>query len=80
MSQILNPALGIYCVALAWYDDWWIQGADHPYGRAEWKDLFAQNIKLWFYESNAQAAPYPTFATNTLLGMEPRMMMWGGLV
>jgi hypothetical protein len=22
-------------------------------------------------------APYPAFATNTLLGMEPQMLMWG---
>ena len=72
----LNPALGIYDTALAWYDKWWQQGSD-LYGRAEWQNLFAQNIKLWFYESNAQSIPYPTYATNTLLGMEPQMMHWG---
>jgi hypothetical protein len=48
-----------------------------PYGRAEWPGQFALGIRFWFYESNAQGAPYPTFATNTLLGMEPQMMMWG---
>jgi hypothetical protein len=71
---VLNPALGIYCVCLRCYDHW-TQG-DY-YGRTEWPSQFAQGIKLWFYESNAQSAPYPTFATNTLLGVEPRIIMWG---
>jgi hypothetical protein len=71
----LNPALGIYCVALAWYDNW----NDHGplYGRKEWPGLFAQGKKLWFYESNAQDPPYVTFASNTLDGLEPTLMMWG---
>ncbi|HEX7597047.1 MAG TPA: glycoside hydrolase domain-containing protein [Polyangia bacterium] len=74
-TPILNPALGIYCTALAWYDNWNDHGA--IYGRAEWPGLFAMGKKLWFYESNAQDAPYPTFATNTLDGLEPTIMMWG---
>ncbi len=72
----LNPALGIYAQALAWYANWFHSTSDE-YGRAEWQNQFAQNIQLWFYESNAQGAPYPTYATNTLLGLEPRMMKWG---
>ncbi len=70
----LNPALGIYTVALAWYDHWYQRDT---YGRSEWPGLFGQGLKLWFYESNAQSAPYPTFAANTLLGYEPRIMLWG---
>jgi hypothetical protein len=73
--NVLNPALGIYCVALAWYDDWNAHGA--IYGRKDWPSLFALGKKLWFYESNAQDAPYVTFATNTLDGLEPVIMMWG---
>ncbi|HEY3353672.1 MAG TPA: glycoside hydrolase domain-containing protein, partial [Polyangia bacterium] len=71
----LNPALGTYCVALAWYDDW----NDHGplYGRQEWPSLFALGKQLWFCESNAQDAPYVTFASNTLDGLEPTIMMWG---
>ncbi len=77
----LNPALGIYCVSLAGYDNWSqdpsIPANQIPYGRSNWPTLFGQNIQLWFYESNAQSAPYPTFATNTLWGAEPRLMLWG---
>jgi hypothetical protein len=80
-APVLNPALGIYCVCLRCYDGWSNDGSmppeEVPYGRAEWPSLFAQGIDLWFYESNAQGAPFPTFATNTLLGNEPRLMMWG---
>lgn len=77
----LNPAVGIYTVCLRCYDAWSFDGttpaSDIYYGRAQWPGLFAQGIRLWFYESNAQGAPYPTFATNTLLGAEPQIMMWG---
>ncbi len=72
---VLNPALGIYCVCLRCYDHWYQNQT--AYGRAEWPGLFTQGIKLWFYESNAQSDPYPTFATNTLLGVEPRIVLWG---
>lgn len=74
--DILNPALGIYCVALKQYDSWYWTDGD-VYGREGWQDLFDLGIRLWFYESNAQGPPYPTFATNTLDGAEPRIMMWG---
>ena len=74
-APTLNPALGVYCVCLSCYDHW--RQNQTAYGRAEWPALFAQGIKLWFYESNAQSDPYPTFATNTLLGVEPRIAMWG---
>jgi hypothetical protein len=73
--SLLNPALGIYCCALAWYDNWNDHGA--IYGRKEWPGLLAQGIQLWFYESNAQDPPYVTFASNTLDGLEPTIMMWG---
>ncbi len=71
----LNPALGIYCCALAWYDNWNDHGA--IYGRKDWPGLLSQGIQLWFYESNAQDPPYVTFASNTLDGLEPTIMMWG---
>jgi hypothetical protein len=78
---VLNPALGIYTVALSGYDHWAhdssLPASQVPYGRGNWPTLFSQGIQLWFYESNAQSAPYPTFAANTLLGYEPRIMMWG---
>ncbi|MEI6778908.1 MAG: glycoside hydrolase domain-containing protein [Chloroflexales bacterium] len=75
----LGPALGIYSVCIDCYGPWWNGSTTSttPYGRAEWPGLFAQKTQLWFYESNAQGLPYPTFATNTLLGFEPRIMLWG---
>jgi hypothetical protein len=77
----LGPALGIFTVALSGYDHWAhdssLPAAETAYGRSQWPALFAQGTQLWFYESNAQSAPYPTFASNTLLGYEPRIMLWG---
>ncbi|MBN1771806.1 MAG: DUF4091 domain-containing protein [Deltaproteobacteria bacterium] len=73
-APILDPAVGIYCVCLRCYDGWVL--AD-DYGRAEWPALFAAGIRLWFYESNAQSDPYPTFAANTLWGAEPLIALWG---
>ena len=74
-APILDPAVGIYSVCLRCFDDW--AQSDDYYGRAEWPGLWAQGTQLWFYESNAQSDPYPTFATNTLLGDEPRIALWG---
>jgi hypothetical protein len=74
--DLLNPALGIYSLCLKCYEDWYFPPGQ-AYGRTEWQNELALGVKAWFYESNAQGAPYPTFATNTLLGMEPQMMMWG---
>ncbi len=78
---ILNPALGIYTVPPSGYDRWGLDpttpAANIPYGRSNWPSLFAQGIQLWFYESIAQGAPYPTFAVNTLLGYEPLILLWG---
>ncbi|MSP61251.1 MAG: DUF4091 domain-containing protein [Myxococcales bacterium] len=75
-AATLDPALGIYVACLKCYDKWYLIN-ETAYGRKEWPAQFAKGTKLWFYESNAQGAPYPTFASNTLDGVEPRMMMWG---
>jgi hypothetical protein len=74
-APTLNPALGIYTVNLPWYDDWNAHGP--YYGRQQWPGLFTQGIQLWFYESNSVLPPYPTFASNTLDGLEPVIAMWG---
>jgi hypothetical protein len=73
-APILNDAVGIYCVCLRCYDGW--TQSDY-YGRQEWPALRQAGIQLWFYESNAQSDPYPTFAANTLLGAEPLIALWG---
>ena len=74
-APILDPALGIYTVNLPWYDNWNAHGA--YYGRQQWPGLFSQGIKLWFYESDSVTPPYPTFASNTIDGLEPVIAMWG---
>jgi hypothetical protein len=73
---LLNPALGIYTTSLSWYDTWFHQGSD-LYGRAQWPSQFARGIKLWLYTSNSDGPPFLDVATNTLLGMEPQLLMWG---
>lgn len=73
-APILNPALGIYTVNLPEYDAW---NGNAFYGRAQWPGLMSQGIRLWFYESNSVTPPYPTFASDTLDGLEPVMAMWG---
>ena len=81
-APLLNGALGVYVLCLKCFGGWDIlddptnPGA-HVFGRAEWSDLSRQGIRLWFYESIAQGAPYPGFATNTLDAAEPRILMWG---
>jgi hypothetical protein len=74
-ASVLNPAIGIYTVALPWYGDW--AGNAPYYGRAEWPGLFQQGIQLWFYSANAVLAPYPTMSTQTLDGLEPLIQLWG---
>ena len=74
-AAVLDPALGVYAVNTFQYDDW--AGAGTFYGRKDWPTLFALGIQLWIYESNAVLPPYATFATNTLDGLEPVILMWG---
>jgi hypothetical protein len=73
-APVLDPALGIYTVALPWYGAW--NGTPY-YGRTEWPALFAQGIQLWFYTGNAVLPPYPTISTDTLDGFEPLIQLWG---
>ncbi|MBU1221854.1 DUF4091 domain-containing protein [Myxococcota bacterium] len=74
--EILGDSIGIFTVAPAWYDNW--GNPDRTaFGRDEWTDLISGGTKLWFYESNAQEAPFVSFATNTLDGAESTMFFWG---
>jgi hypothetical protein len=74
-APLLDSALGVYAVSLSLYDDFWDHGAF--YGRKQWPNLFSQGVQLWFYESNSVLPPYPTFASNTLDGLEPVIILWG---
>ena len=46
-------------------------------GREEWDKRRADGQQLWFYISNSQGTPYPTFDIDTPnLAFEPRVMPW----
>ena len=75
-APLFDPVIGVYVTCLKCYDNWYLKD-DAPFGRQQWRERFKTGTRLWFYESNAQVAPYPTFASNTLDGNEPRIMMWG---
>jgi hypothetical protein len=74
IAAVLNPAVGIYTVTTPWFDDW---GGHPDYGRKDWPALLQMGIQLWFDEGNAVLPPYATFASNTLDGLEPTILMWG---
>ncbi|MCP4678203.1 MAG: DUF4091 domain-containing protein, partial [Deltaproteobacteria bacterium] len=80
-TEILNPAIGTYVVTPNSYsftdDETLVDSQGDAYGRFTIDELFDQGISLWFYESNSVHAPYPGFATNSLDGAEPEMLMWG---
>jgi len=50
----------------------------NKYGRADWDKIRSQDGKqLWFYMSNNQGTPFPTFDINTPeVAFEPRIVMW----
>jgi hypothetical protein len=75
-TALLDPALSLWVICLKCYDKWTFPDG-HVYGRAQWATRLQQGIRFWFYESNAQGAPYPGLASNTLDAAEPRIMMWG---
>jgi hypothetical protein len=46
-------------------------------GREEWEKRRANGQHLWFYVSNNQGTPYPTFDVDTpTVAFEPRVMAW----
>lgn len=64
--------------ALKCYSPWYGQGERSWAGREAWdKRRAEQGHHLWFYLSNAQGVPYPTFDIHTLnLAWEPRVLGW----
>jgi len=63
--------------ALKCYGPWYAQGERVYSGREDWDKRRAAGQQLWFYLSNAQGVPYPTFDIQTLnLAWEPRVLGW----
>ncbi|MBM4038758.1 MAG: DUF4091 domain-containing protein [Planctomycetes bacterium] len=63
--------------ALKCYGAWYGQPPRTWGGREEWDKRRAAGQQLWFYLSNAQGVPYPTFDIHTVsLSWEPRVLGW----
>ena len=66
LDQVVRP--------LALYGAW---GSKKLMGRLEWDKLRSEGKQLWFYVSNNQGTPYPTFDVNTPnVAFEPRIVTW----
>jgi hypothetical protein len=73
----LDALLTYQARALKVYGKWYAQLPPFPAGREEWDKRRADGKQLWFYVSNAQGVPYPTFDVNTVnLAFEPRVLGW----
>lgn len=75
-GNALDDLLTHHIRALKCYGDWYY-GANRYAGREAWDKRRAAGQQLWFYVSNAQGVPYPTFDIHTVnLGFEPRVLGW----
>lgn len=72
----LDPMLTHYSRALKCYGDW--TSPDKPYwGRQDWDKKRDGGQQLWFYVSNAQGTPFPTFDVHSPnMGFEARVNGW----
>jgi hypothetical protein len=70
----LDPLLTVEVFTLRTYGPWsWTKSE----GREEWDKRRANGQQLWFYVSNNQGTPYPTFDVDTpTVAFEPRVMAW----
>jgi hypothetical protein len=72
----LDDILTCHARALKVYGPWCVQ-INPPGGREAWDARRAKGQQLWFYVSNAQGAPYPTFDVHTVnTAFEPRVFGW----
>ena len=74
---IVGSSMGVFVCSPVSYSNWNTPDKPARFGPTEWTPLWAQGYKLWFYESNSNVPPWPTFTNNTLDGFEPRILMWG---
>ena len=72
----LDGVLTHHVRALKVYGPWYAQ-VNPPGGREAWDKRRALGETLWFYVSNSQGSPFPTFDVNTVnLAWEPRVLPW----
>ncbi len=73
----LDSLLTHHIRALKCYGPWYAQNPQTYSGREQWDQRRAAGQQLWFYLSNAQGVPYPTFDIHTTeLAWEPRILGW----
>ena len=72
----LDGLLTHHVRALKVYGPWYVQ-VNPPGGREAWDQRRARGEQLWFYVSNAQGWPFPTFDVQTVsTAWEPRVLPW----
>ena len=72
----MDEVLTHHARALKVYGPWYVQ-IQPPGGRKEWDVRRAKGQQLWFYVSNAQGWPFPTFDVHTVnTAFEPRVLPW----
>lgn len=74
----LDKVLDIQARALKMYGMWYMQAARMTLAnREDWEKRRAAGKVLWFYVSNAQGWPFPTFDVQTVdTAWEPRVFGW----
>jgi hypothetical protein len=74
----LDDVIDIWCPEITKYDDWFLGAIGIKYaGRKEYAEMRAKGQELWFYTCLATVPPYPGYDIDTMVGYEPRILMWG---
>jgi len=73
----LDGVVDIWCPEMTKYDRWLSAGILDFAGRDEFDAMRQQGVELWFYPCNGTVPPYAGYDIDTMIGYEPRIMLWG---
>jgi hypothetical protein len=73
----LDGLIDIWCPEVTKYEGWLTAGILNFAGREEYDAMRLRGDQLWFYVCNATIPPYAGYDIDTMVGFEPRIMMWG---
>ncbi|HEY9160721.1 MAG TPA: glycoside hydrolase domain-containing protein [Desulfomonilia bacterium] len=74
----LEDTIDIWCPEVTKYDDWFLGAIGVKFaGREQYAKMLADGRELWFYVCLATVPPYPGYDIDTMIGYEPRILMWG---